>query len=511
MKRGERSTRREKDSTRREKDGTRHGKRTAKHKNHLINIKKDFIKMEYKEILIKLAYLVSSIMFIIGIKMMGKTPTARQGNLYSAVAMLIAIVATLLQVRMFSLPEIFACILVGTLIGMYYAKKVAMTKIPEMVAIFNGVGGLASVLVSAADYWANMHEKSVATIDIITLVSAILGIIIGAITFTGSYIAFAKLNGTISGGSISFKGQHLLNLVVAVAMIGASVMLCIAPTQAIYLYAIVFLGLLLGVLTVIPIGGADMPVVISLLNSYSGIAACMTGFVLQNNVLIITGALVGASGIILTQIMCKAMNRSLMNVLLGGFGTAPAAAGAGGSASDIVVKEVGAEEAAMIFDSASSVIIVPGYGMAVSQAQHIVREMTEMLEKKNITVKYAIHPVAGRMPGHMNVLLAEANIPYDKLIEMDDINEEFAQTDVAFIIGANDVVNPAARSNPASPIYGMPILNADKARTVIVSKRGMNAGYAGIENELFGYPNCLMLFGDAKTTLTKVVNELKEM
>ena len=467
--------------------------------------------MEYKEILIKLAYLVSSIMFIIGIKMMGKTPTARQGNLYSAVAMLIAIVATLLQVRMFSLPEIFACILVGTLIGMYYAKKVAMTKIPEMVAIFNGVGGLASVLVSAADYWANMHEKSVATIDIITLVSAILGIIIGAITFTGSYIAFAKLNGTISGGSISFKGQHLLNLVVAVAMIGASVMLCVEPTQAIYLYVIVFLGLLLGVLTVIPIGGADMPVVISLLNSYSGIAACMTGFVLQNNVLIITGALVGASGIILTQIMCKAMNRSLMNVLLGGFGTAPAAAGAGGSASDIVVKEVGAEEAAMIFDSASSVIIVPGYGMAVSQAQHIVREMTEMLEKKNITVKYAIHPVAGRMPGHMNVLLAEANIPYDKLIEMDDINEEFAQTDVAFIIGANDVVNPAARSNPASPIYGMPILNADKARTVIVSKRGMNAGYAGIENELFGYPNCLMLFGDAKTTLTKVVNELKEM
>ena len=467
--------------------------------------------MEFIPILIKLAYLVSSIMFIIGIKMMGKTPTARQGNLYSAVAMLIAIVATLLQAKLFSLPEIFACILVGTLIGVYYAKKVAMTKIPEMVAIFNGVGGLSSVLVSAADYWMNMHERTPVVVDMITLVSAILGIIIGAVTFTGSYIAFAKLNGTISGGSISFKGQHLLNLVVAVVMIGASVMLCIDPTQAIYLYVIVALGLFLGILTVIPIGGADMPVVISLLNSYSGIAACMTGFVLQNNVLIITGALVGASGIILTQIMCKAMNRSLMNVLLGGFGTAPAVAGGGGSASDIVVKEVGAEEAAMIFDSASSVIIVPGYGMAVSQAQHIVREMTEMLEKKNITVKYAIHPVAGRMPGHMNVLLAEANIPYDKLIEMDDINEEFAQTDVAFIIGANDVVNPAARSNPASPIYGMPILNADKARTVIVSKRGMNAGYAGIENELFGYPNCLMLFGDAKTTLTKVVNELKEM
>jgi NAD(P) transhydrogenase subunit beta len=273
---------------------------------------------------------------------------------------------------------------------------------------------------------------------------------------------------------------------------------------------LIFLSLLLGILTVIPIGGADMPVVISLLNSYSGVAACFTGFILNNQVLIISGALVGASGIILTQIMCKAMNRSLISVLLGGFGqTSGSSSNGQGTASDIIVKEVGVEEAAMIFDSASSVIIVPGYGMAVAQAQHVVREMTDLLEKKGISVKFAIHPVAGRMPGHMNVLLAEANVPYDKLIEMDDINDEFSNTDVTLIIGANDVVNPAARTNPQSPIYGMPILNADKSRTVIVSKRSMGAGYAGIENELFGYPNCLMLFGDAKSTMTKVVNELK--
>jgi NAD(P) transhydrogenase subunit beta len=274
---------------------------------------------------------------------------------------------------------------------------------------------------------------------------------------------------------------------------------------------VLFLSLLLGVLTVIPIGGADMPVVISLLNSYSGIAACATGFVLNNQVLIIAGALVGASGIILTQIMCKAMNRSLTSVLLGGFGqtTSSSAATAGGV--EIVVKEIGVEESAMLFDSVSSVIIVPGYGMAVAQAQHVVREFTDLLEKKGITVKFAIHPVAGRMPGHMNVLLAEANISYDKLVEMDDINDEFSNTDIALIIGANDVVNPAARTNPQSPIYGMPILNADKARTVIVCKRGMSAGYAGIENELFGYPNCLMLFGDAKATIGKVISELKEL
>jgi NAD(P) transhydrogenase subunit beta len=266
----------------------------------------------------------------------------------------------------------------------------------------------------------------------------------------------------------------------------------------------------LGVLTVIPIGGADMPVVISLLNSYSGMAACTTGFVLNNNVLIVAGALVGASGIILTNIMCKAMNRSLVSVLLGGFGTTTSSVAAEGG-SEIVVKEVGVEEAAMLFDSASSVIVVPGYGMAVAQAQHVIRELSELCEKRNIDFRFAIHPVAGRMPGHMNVLLAEANVPYDKLVEMDDINDDFSNTDVVFIVGANDVVNPAARTNPQSPIFGMPILNADKARTVIVSKRSMGKGYAGVENELFGYPNCLMLFGDAKQTITKLVGEMKEM
>jgi NAD(P) transhydrogenase subunit beta len=460
-------------------------------------------------ILIQLAYLISSVLFIVGIKMMNKTPTARQGNLYSSLAMLIAVVATLVQVQVLTLPEMFGCMLVGAAIGTYSAKKVPMTKMPEMVAIFNGFGGLASLAVAVSDYWLRSIEKG-QDVNMITGISIILSVLIGGLTFTGSYIAFAKLNGTISGRAIVFNGQHLLNLALLIVAIVAGILLLIEPQMNVYMYLLIFIALLLGVLTVIPIGGADMPVVISLLNSYSGIAACFTGFILNNQVLIISGALVGSSGIILTQIMCKAMNRSLINVLLGGFGqTSTAGSNGQGTASDIVVKEVGVEEAAMIFDSASSVIVVPGYGMAVAQAQHVVREMTDLLEKKGISVKFAIHPVAGRMPGHMNVLLAEANVPYDKLIEMDNINDEFSNTDVTLIIGANDVVNPAARTNPQSPIYGMPILNADKSRTVIVSKRSMGAGYAGIENELFGYPNCLMLFGDAKATITKVVNELK--
>ncbi|QHT71581.1 NAD(P)(+) transhydrogenase (Re/Si-specific) subunit beta [Rhodocytophaga rosea] len=461
-------------------------------------------------ILIQIAYLISSVLFIVGIKMMNKTPTARQGNIYSSIAMLIAIVATLIQVNVLTLPEMFACMLIGTVIGTYYAKKVPMTKMPEMVAIFNGFGGLASLFVAVSDYWLRSIEKG-QDVDTITGISIILSVLIGGVTFTGSYIAFAKLNGNISGRAIVFKGQHPLNLALLIVSIIAGILLLLEPQMSMYMYILIFVSLLLGVLTVIPIGGADMPVVISLLNSYSGIAACFTGFILNNQVLIISGALVGTSGIILTQIMCKAMNRSLVSVLLGGFGQTTGTAGSNGQgkASDIVVKEVGVEEAAMIFDSASSVIVVPGYGMAVAQAQHVVREMTDLLEKKGISVKFAIHPVAGRMPGHMNVLLAEANVPYDKLVEMDYINDEFSNTDVTLIIGANDVVNPAARTNPQSPIYGMPILNADKSRTVIVSKRSMGAGYAGIENELFGYPNCLMLFGDAKATITKVVTELK--
>jgi NAD(P) transhydrogenase subunit beta len=459
-------------------------------------------------ITIQLLYLFSSVLFIIGIKMMNKTKDARAGNLLSSVGMLIAIIATLMQIEVISMVEIFICIIIGSLIGLYYAYKVEMTQIPEMVALFNGFGGLASVAVAISDYWLK-SQISVANIDIIILVSIILSVFIGGITFTGSMVAFLKLNGRITGSPITFKGQHPLNLIMLISFILVSVAIWMNPSDINFMILLVLISLLLGILTVIPIGGADMPVVISLLNSYSGMAACTTGFILNNNVLIVAGALVGASGIILTQIMCKAMNRSLVNVLLGGFGQTVAGEQAEGPS--IIVKEVGVEEAAMLFDGASSVIVVPGYGMAVAQAQHVIRELMEQCEKRNISFKFAIHPVAGRMPGHMNVLLAEANISYDKLIEMDEINNEFSNTDLVFIVGANDVVNPAAETNPQSPIFGMPILNAYKARTIIVSKRSMGKGYAGVENELFGYPNCLMLFGDAKQTIAKVVSEIKEL
>ncbi len=457
---------------------------------------------------IQLAYLVASVLFILGIKYLGKTKDARKGNFVSAIGMLIAIVATLLTLNILTLLEIGVCVLIGSAIGLYYAYKVPMTKIPEMVALFNGFGGLASFAVALSDYYLK-SETNLASLDAVNLTSIVVSLLIGGVTFTGSMVAYLKLDGKVSGQPITFTGQHLLNLVLLLGFVAASVLVFLDPTQITYIVILIVIALLLGILTVIPIGGADMPVVISLLNSYSGMAACATGFILNNNVLIVAGSLVGASGIILTQIMCKAMNRSLVNVLLGGFGQTVATGGADGPA--VVVKEIGVEETAMLFDSASSVIVVPGYGMAVAQAQHVIRELMEQCEKRNINFRFAIHPVAGRMPGHMNVLLAEANISYDKLIEMDDINEDFSNTDLVFVVGANDVVNPAARTNPESPIYGMPILNADKARTVIVSKRSMGKGYAGVENELFGYPNCLMLFGDAKQTITKVVGELKEM
>jgi len=457
---------------------------------------------------IEIAYLLASVLFIIGIKYLGKTKDARKGNVISAVGMVIAIAATLFTLEVLTLLEIGIAILVGSAIGLYYAQKVAMTKIPEMVALFNGFGGLASFAVALSDYYFK-RDTDLASLDAINLTSILVSILIGAVTFTGSMVAYLKLDGKVSGQPITFKGQHLLNLLLLIAFVAASVLVFLDPSQVNYIVILVVISLLLGILTVIPIGGADMPVVISLLNSYSGMAACATGFILSNNVLIVAGSLVGASGIILTQIMCKAMNRSLVNVLLGGFGQTVAAGGADGPA--VVVKEIGVEETAMLFDSASSVIVVPGYGMAVAQAQHVIRELMEQCEKRNINFRFAIHPVAGRMPGHMNVLLAEANISYDKLIEMDDINDDFSNTDLVFVVGANDVVNPAARTNPQSPIFGMPILNADKARTVIVSKRSMGKGYAGVENELFGYPNCLMLFGDAKQTITKVVSEMKDM
>ncbi|TCK83136.1 NAD(P)(+) transhydrogenase (Re/Si-specific) subunit beta [Albibacterium bauzanense] len=460
-------------------------------------------------ILIQIAYLAASILFIIGIKMLGRTSTARKGNFLSSLGMFIAIFATVIQVEAITLVDILICVIIGSALGLFIAFKVQMTKVPEMVALFNGFGGLASLTVALADFWLNTQEKGL-QVDQITGISVAISILIGGVTFTGSLIAYLKLNGKVSGKAITFTGQHLINLLLLIAAVGVSVFALTDFSNPTFMIALAILSLVIGVLVVIPIGGADMPVVISLLNSYSGMAACATGFVLNNNVLIVAGALVGASGIILTQIMCKAMNRSLINVLLGGFGQT---SGSGNQADgpEIAVKEVGVEEAAQIFDSVSSLIIVPGYGMAVAQAQHAIRELSELCEKRNINVRFAIHPVAGRMPGHMNVLLAEANISYDKLIEMDEINDDFANTDLVFVVGANDVVNPAAKTNPDSPIFGMPVLNVEKAQTVIVTKRSMGKGYAGIENELFGADNCLMLFGDAKQTITKLVGELKEL
>ncbi|NBU96804.1 MAG: NAD(P)(+) transhydrogenase (Re/Si-specific) subunit beta [Spirochaetia bacterium] len=470
--------------------------------------------METKEIFIKLAYLASSLLFIFGIKQMGRTSSARSGNLYSAIAMLIAIVATLLDSKVLTFTEIIVGILIGSAIGTFASIRVPMTSMPEMVAIFNGVGGLASLFVAVSDYnyrfFENHHNLNEEGLAII-LTSVVVSILIGAITFTGSYIAYAKLSGTIDGRAIMYRGQHVINLLLLLIAIFSGFMVVVAPMEhTIFLYILIGVSLLLGVLTVIPIGGADMPVVISLLNSYSGMAGCATGFVLNNPVLVISGALVGSSGIILTRIMCVAMNRSLVSVLLGGFGQV-AGTDDGSSGPKMSIREIGVEETAMLFDSASSVIIIPGYGMAVAQAQHVVRELMNKLETKGVLVRFAIHPVAGRMPGHMNVLLAEAEVPYDKLIEMDEINSEFPNTDIVLIIGANDIVNPAARNNPKSPIYGMPILNADKAKTVIISKRSMAAGYAGIENELFGYENAFMLFGDAKSSIGKVNSEIDSL
>lgn len=468
------------------------------------------------EQIIKIAYLFASVLFILGIKKLGKTRSARNGNLLSSLGMLVAIVATLFDPNInlgVTLPEMLGVFVVASAIGAIIAKKVEMTSMPEMVALFNGFGGAASVFVASSEYWKDLGLGSAhisTEMDVVKGVSIILSILIGGITLTGSLIAYGKLSGKITGKAIVFPMQHLLNLIIILAVVAISALLVMDPTKETMMYGIIGISLLLGILTVIPIGGADMPVVISLLNSYSGIAACTTGFVLNNQMLIIAGSLVGASGIILTKIMCDAMNRSLINVLLGGFGQTAGGGGGGGGGEDIVVKEVDPEGAAMIFDTATNVIIVPGYGMAVAQAQHVVRELTDLLEKNGADVKFAIHPVAGRMPGHMNVLLAEANVSYDKLIEMEQINEDFQNCDVCLIIGANDVVNPAARHDTNSPIYGMPILNADKARTVIMCKRSMAVGYAGISNELFGYENCLMLFGDAKATMTKVVSELKE-
>jgi len=455
--------------------------------------------------LIDFSYIVASVLFILGLKMLGKPESARMGNVVSAVGMLIAIVATLL-VKGMAFHWIVVGAAIGSVVGAVSSYMVPMTAMPEMVGIFNGFGGIASLLVGWADYHTHRDGTT------FTIVATYLTVLIGGVTFSGSMIAYMKLaEHVISGKPITFKGQHIFNGLLVALLLGGGVAYCMYPTAS-FAYplflAIMVLSLILGVMCVIPIGGADMPVVISLLNSYSGMAACAAGFVINNNVLIVAGCLVGSSGIILTQIMCKAMNRSLANVLFSGFGSGGGktaqAAGVKGEA-----KAISVEDAYVVLEAANSVLVVPGYGMAVAQAQHAVRELGELLTAKGADVKYGIHPVAGRMPGHMNVLLAEANVPYEQLVEPQDVNPIMETIDVVMVIGANDVVNPAAREDKTSPIYGMPIINVDQAKSVFVLKRSMASGFAGIENPLFFKDNTRMLFGDAKASVSALVSEFK--
>ncbi len=458
--------------------------------------------------IILISYLVSAVFFIVAIKQLGKVETARRGNMLSAMGMLIAIAATLLKLGIIDPRTILIAMAIGTLIGGVAALRVAMTSMPEMVGIFNGFGGGASALVASAEMM-KVANSSVVDTSTTTLITIMLSVIIGSLTLSGSFIAFGKLKGFISGQPTTYPGQNIINFGILLAIVGAAYISVTDPANLPVFYTVVGIGVLLGILSVIPIGGADMPVVISLLNSYSGIAAASTGFVLKNPALIVSGALVGASGLFLTNIMCKGMNRSLGNVLFSAFGKVDESV-TKKTSTGVTVKEMSADNAAYTMQSAESVIIVPGYGMAVAQAQHEVRKLSDELEKSGVEVKFAVHPVAGRMPGHMNVLLAEANISYDKLFDMDDINDDFAGADVALIIGANDVVNPAARHDEASPIFGMPILNVDHAKTTFVLKRSMNPGFAGIDNELFGFENNYMVFGDAKASVSQFVETLKE-
>ncbi len=452
---------------------------------------------------VEVLYLAASVLFILGLRGLTSPETARRGMLFAEVGMLMAIVGTLLHRDIVSYEWIIAGMVIGSAIGTAMALLIPMTKMPERIALSHSFGGLAAALVGISEY--SRHGAELARV---TTAAVGFEVLLGALTFTGSLMAFGKLQGLLTGVPVTYRGQNASNLSLVAVAVAIIVALVADPSRAPLFYTMLAAGFLLGVLLVLPIGGADMPVVISLLNSYAGLAAAATGFVLGNNVLIIAGALDGASGFLLSLIMSKAMNRSFANVLFGAFGKVEESALAA-AASGPAVNEGTDAEAAAVLESAQSLIVVPGYGMAVAQAQHVVRELTELLEQGGTTIKYAIHPVAGRMPGHMNVLLAEADVPYDQLYDLEAINDEFAKTDVALVVGANDVVNPAAKTNRASPIYGMPILNADQARTVIVLKRSMSPGFAGIENELFVRPNTLMVFGDAKKTLTRILAILK--
>ena len=446
-------------------------------------------------LIIQLGYVVAAGLFIFGLKMLGSPDTARRGNGISAIGMLVAIIAALLDQGIVQYEYILGGMVVGGLIGAVAARTVAMTSMPEMVALFNGVGGAASGLVGVAAL--SIADGS------FTYITIILSILIGGVTFTGSLVAYGKLSETIGSGAVTFGGQKFVNGLIVIGILASAVMFVMDPTNTNMLYTVVGLSLLFGIMVVIPIGGADMPVVISLLNSYSGLAACAAGFAVDNNVLIVAGSLVGASGIILTQILCKAMNRSLSNVLFSGFASVSTTV----TEVEGEIKPISVEDAYYVLEAATNVAIIPGYGMAVAQAQHVVKELMELLEANGCEVNYGIHPVAGRMPGHMNVLLAEADVPYDQLLEMDDINPRMESVDVAIVIGANDVVNPAAREVESSPIYGMPVINVADARTVFVLKRSMASGFAGIENPLFYKDNTRMLFGDAKESIGGLVRE----
>ena len=454
-----------------------------------------------------IAYLISATLFVLSLKGLTHPSTARRGNTLGMAGMAIAIIATLLGAEVQSYGFILAGLVAGGLIGAVLAARVQMTAMPQLVAALHSFVGMAAVLVAIGTF---LNRQAEGTLNAVLMGELSAGIVIGAITFTGSVIAFGKLQGLISGAPVRFAGQHALNAAIAILTIGFAVHFAMTGSE-LSLIVMTLLAFLLGLTLIIPIGGADMPVIVSMLNSYSGWAAAATGFTLHNNLLIIVGALVGFSGAILSYIMCKAMNRSIINVIFGGFGSESGGGedSAGAAAAEKGVKSASVEDAVYWMEDANRVIIVPGYGMAVAQAQHALKEMMELLEARDVEVKFAVHPVAGRMPGHMNVLLAEADIPYDHVLEMDEINPEFASTDVVLVVGANDVVNPAARTDQSSPIYGMPILDAGKAKNIYFLKRSMKPGYSGVDNLLFYQDNCSLVFGDAKDTIEGMVTSLK--
>ena len=479
--------------------------------------------METRVLIMQLAYLVSAVLFITGLKRLSHPDTARSGNRLAAIGMLLAIVATLVGEQILTWQWIVGGLLIGTVVGGFMARFVKMTAMPQMVGLFNGFGGLASGLVAAAEFLRySMGVAGTAEVPVDASISIMLGTLIGAVTFSGSLVAFGKLQGIVTEKAVRYPAQKFLNAVLFLGILAAMAYLVVMTPDAIaasdtgtvniIYYALWGGAMLLGVLLVIPIGGADMPVVVSLLNSYSGLAASAAGFVLSNNVLIISGALVGASGLILTRIMCKAMNRSLANVIFGSFGQVAGKELVKGEKRTMAdVNDVKADDVAMLLAYAKQVVIVPGYGLAVAQAQHKLRELCDNLESRGVNVKYVVHPVAGRMPGHMNVLLAEANVPYNQLYEPEDVNPDIANVDACLVVGANDVVNPAARDEPASDLYGMPIIEVDRAKHTVVMKRSLNPGFAGLDNELFYLRNTMMLFGDAADSIGRILEELKQL